>query len=147
MTDIVKQINDALEARVAAKIGTSYKELAFKLNVAANAWSGSNKNYGVIPKEAVSINTITNSYTADQPFEVILTHGYVNNQNDKEQIAKQFILYEKIDLIIKDLLPSKLGLNSIVLKTGPFTIQETEFIDDSIVVQRLQLTVQYRQPT
>jgi hypothetical protein len=144
--NIIEQINDAIEVRVAAVLPAAYKELEYIQDVNKNGEFLNKQRYGVRPLAGEGINTITNSYTANQVFEVILTHDYVNQQDDSDQRAKMFLLLDEVDTILKDVIKSKVGLNSIVLKIDDFTIVETEFIEEeSLVVQRLQLTVQYRQ--
>lgn len=146
MATIIEQINTAIGDRIIAKIGPAYKELDYILDVAKNKFSKNNKRFGVRPLTAESIDTITNTYTADQPFEIILTHGFINQSNDKDQRAKVFLLTDRIDVLLKDIIKSKVGLNNIILKMNEFSILEPEFLEeDKVVIIRLQITVRYRQ--
>jgi len=146
LATIIEQINTAISDRVVATIGPTYIELAYIFDVTKNNFFGNNKRFGVRPLTADSVDTITNTYTADQPFEIILTHGFINQSNDKDQRAKVFLLTDRIDVLLKDIIKSKAGLNNIILKINEFSILEPEFLEeDKVVILRLQLTVQYRQ--
>ena len=146
MANIIEQINDAIEVRVLAVLGSPFLELDYVIVVDKNHFLNNKQRYGVRPLAGDSILTVTNTYTANQVFEIIITHDYVNQNDDTDQRAKMFLLQDKVDSLLKDIIKTKVGLNNIILKIDEFVIAEAEFIEEeSLVIQRLQLTVQYRQ--
>ena len=148
MANIVEQINDAIKSQVSTTLGASYSELDYVIDVAMNDFRNETKRYGVRPKFGADdfAGGIKGHYNANQEFEVILTHDYVNRDSDEDQRAKQFILLDAVDSILKDILLSKAGLPAIILNISAFIIEEPEFLDeDNLSVQRISFNVKYRQ--
>lgn len=144
MSTIVKQIAEAIESRILAK--TSYRELDYKLDITKNTFKGNKKRYGVIPKAGSTVEGVNKVYTMDHGFEMILTTSYVNaSNNDADQIAKTFDLYDKADIIFKDVFLSKAGLPTIILNIVGIGLAEPEYIGEHhLIVLRSEFTVKYR---
>ncbi len=146
MSNTVEQINDGLKARVAAVLGATYSEMDYVLNVELNAFVGNEKRYGVRPLGGSATDGITAHYNAVQTFEIILTHDYVNRDDDTDQRAKSFLLFDAHDDLLKDILLKKAGVPSIVLSVESFNYPDPEFLDEeNVAIQRMQLEVRYRQ--
>ena len=104
MSNIVEQINDAIEARLTAVLGAEWKELDYKYDVEQNTFRGNKKRFGVVPAPAFRASGVTRSYTADHDFRVTLTTDYLtSNSNDDSKQASVFLLYDKLDDIIVDI--------------------------------------------
>ena len=144
MTDVVKQIAEAIEGRILAK--TSYKELDYKIDITKNTFRGNKRRYGVIPKAGTTVDGVNKVYTMDQGFEMILTTSYINaSHNDADQIAKTFDLYDKADVIFKDVFLSKAGIPTIILNIVDIRLAEPEYIEEHhLIVLRSEFTVKYR---
>lgn len=148
MANIVEQINDAIETRMAAVLSTGWTELKYKFSVNLNSFRDNAQRYGCIPQGMSAVEGVTRSYTVDQTFQLILTTEYVNKQNDSALQTSTFLLYDKMDAILKDLYLTKITLGtSIILNTPTFDIEAPEVLDEeNVVALRLNLTVKYRQP-
>jgi len=145
VANLVEQINDALESVIAAELGSDYKELAWKLLLDKNNFRGSTKRYGVRPLGGVSVGGVLKSYTIDQPFEVILTHDFVNQGGDTDQQEKSFLLFDKMDSILKKIIQTKAGIPAVVVNIEGFTLRDPEFFElEHVAVQRMPVTVKYR---
>ena len=146
MSNIVEQINDAVKTQVSTTLGGTFSELPYTFDVSKNNIRDFVKGFGVRPVNAIRASTVTKVYTADQEFEIILTDKFANRSNDANQKAVVFDLFDKMDDILVQLFLSKGGLAAIIYNIDPFTIDEPEFLDEqnSIVVQRMRITVKYR---
>lgn len=145
--NIVEQIKDACITRIGTVLGSPYAELNYTLDVHKNNFKSNAKRFGIRPLSGSSVGGVTNYYTLDHEFEVILTHDYLPAVNsDADQQAKAFLLYDKMDEIFRDLFCSKAGLNSIILNIGQLEMEEPEYtVAESTVVLRSKLTIKYRQ--
>lgn len=144
--NIVEQINDGIKTRVTTVLGATYSELDYVIDITMNSFRQNSLRYGVRPLSGGSVDGILRHYNALQTFEIILTDDYVNQDDDTVQRSKQFLLFDKHDDILKDILLKKAGVPSIVLSIESFNFPDPEFIDEeNVAVQRMQLGVRYRQ--
>jgi hypothetical protein len=145
--NIVEQINDGITTVITTTLGVTYSELSYLINVEKNNFKANTKRYGVRPLAANTTEGITRVYTVNHSFQVILTHDYFSNpSNDQDQRDKTFLLYDKLDEIMKNLFINKAGLPSIVLNIDSVSIAEPEYFDDEkVLVLRADFNVKYRQ--
>lgn len=146
MSNIVEQISDGLKTIIAAKLGSTWEEIEYTFDIEKNKSRGNAKKYGVHPLEAVSAFGVTRVYTFDQIFDLILTHDYKNRNNDDQQKEKLFLLYDKMDDLLREVYLRKAGVPAIVLNIAPIGMDEPEFLDDDkVIVLRAKITIKYRQ--
>ncbi len=145
--NVVEQINNAMKTRIASLLASPWAELNYVLDVGKNEFKGNTKRYGVRPLNGDTVSGVTRHYTINQDFEVILTHDYIPHPtNDVDQRAKTFLLYDKMDVIFKDLFCSKANLNTIILNIEELNMAEPEYsLAENVVVLRALFTVKYRQ--
>lgn len=144
MSNLVKQINDAIETRIAAVL-TGETELEYKLDIAKNNFRNSAERYACIPLDAETTEGINLHYTLNHTFQVILTKGYVNRHDDSPQRTATFDLYTDMDTVIKDLVLSKAGLPGIIIVIQGLTLSEPEYLtEDNVAVLRANFIVKYR---
>lgn len=145
--NIVEQINDGITTVVTSSLGVGYSELSYLIDVEKNNYKSNAKRYGVRPLGANTVDSITRVYTVDHTFQIVLTHDYFSNpSNDQDQRDKTFLLFDKLDEIMKNLFINKAGLPSIVLNIDSVSIIQPEYIeDDKVVILRADFNVKYRQ--
>lgn len=146
MATIVKQINDAVEARITIAL-PDYALLNYKIDVAKNNFVTNNKRFGVVPLDADPAPTILKHYSLDHNYLITLTHGYINQQtNDADQREKTFVLYDATDKIYIDILNTKAGIPNIILNIRSISLAEPEYLEDEkVVILRSLVQVRYRQ--
>lgn len=146
MSNLVEQINDSLTSILATEAGAGYEELDYIINISKNAWDRNKDRYGVRPLDASTAAGVTNVYTLDHDFEIILTSEYVNSGvDDVDQREKTFVLYDKMDEFYKAAYLRKAGLPSIVLYVSEIDMDEPEYLEDNqVVVLRASVTIKYR---
>lgn len=147
MANIVEQINDGITNVISTTLGVTYSELNYLINVDKNNFKANSKRYGVRPLAGSTVEGITRVYTLDQEFQIVLTHDYFSNpSNDQDLRDKTFLLFDKLDEIMKNLFINKAGLPTIILNIDSVTILEPEYFDiEKVVVLRADFKVKYRQ--
>ena len=145
MATIVQQINDAVETRLDSLLGSEYSPLDYYIDIESNHFKGARKRYSVRPVSGVSTDSITKVYTMNHDWEITVTHDYINKRSDADQREKTFILYDKMDDIVRDLHTSKAGLPSVVMNIEAVTYDEPEFLDEhNVAILRGFFTIKYR---
>ena len=147
MTDYVKQINDSIETRLAAVLGSDWSELVYKLEVTENGERNSAKRYGARPLPATSAEGVNQKVTLNHLFEIILMDQYKNKDSDAEQQSVTFTLYDKMDEIIKDLMHTKAGIPSIITLISEPAMDEPEYPLEDVAVLRGSVLIRWRRPT
>lgn len=144
--NIVEQINDGISTRMATVLGGTFSELNFLIDIEKNNFKSNSRRYGCRPLAGSSTSGITNHYTLDQEFEVFLSHEYiVNPSNDQDLRDQTFFLYDKYDELLKDLFTSKAGLPNIILNIDSISLSEPDYSVKDLVILRGQFNVKYRQ--
>lgn len=146
MTDLVKQITDAIESTAQITLGDEYKLLSYKWDVAKNGETQNKKRYGCIPQAATSNDGLTRFLDVQQIFEFILHEKFVlKDGNDRVLTDKVEELFDKMDDVATDLANKKAGLPSVITLitfdgTAPPEIDEP----NKTVTLRMSLNVRYR---
>lgn len=145
--NVVEQINDAITTEVSTTLGVNYAELNYLLDVEKNNFVSNAKKYGVRPLSASTTEGVTRFYTLDHAFQVILTHDYAPHPaNDQDQRDKTFLLFDKLDDLMKNLFKNKAGIPNIILNIDSVSIAEPEYFDEQkVLVLRADFNVKYRQ--
>lgn len=144
MTNKVETINDAIKARVALVLPT-YTEMTYVLNVESNNERNSVNRYGVRPLGADSSPGAFKRVTFNQRFEIILIDLYKNRDNDTKQRDASFVLYDKMDDIIADLMGSKAGIPDTILLVSDPSIDEPEYPEgEDVAILRGSVNIQWR---
>lgn len=143
--NLVEQIHTAIKSKVTTALGASYKELQFVFDVSKNSERGMASAYGVRPLAASNASGVTQHYTLDQQFEVILTGLAARTNSDSDKFTLIFSLYDKVDEIFNTCFLTKLGLPSIVMIVDSPNISEVEFFDENqFIVLRFTMNIKYR---
>lgn len=144
--NIVEQINDAITATVSTSVGVGYSELSYLIDTNKNNFKANAKRYGVRPLDGNTVDGITRVYTLDHTFQIILTYDYTPHPtNDQDQRDKTFLLYDKLDEIMKNLFINKAGLPTIILNIDSVSIAQPEYADENVVILRADFNIKYRQ--
>jgi hypothetical protein len=145
MSNFVSQINTAIETTVKNVLGSSYQKLDYVFDISLNNFRANVLAYGVRPLSSNTSLSITQNYTFNHEFEVILTDNYKNKGNDLNQMTKTLDLYSKMDDIFKSLYLTKAGLPNIVLNIDNISTSEIEFFnEENVAILRSQINVKYR---
>ena len=148
MSAIVSNIITQTKLIAQTELGASYQELRFVQDVARNHLRGARLSFGVRPLGAIPVSTVTNYYTVDQTFEIILADSIARKDDDSEKEASLGEMYDQADEIFKAMINSKINLAASVLSVSQPTYLEPEIYDDqSMVVLRMQCVVKWRSPT
>jgi hypothetical protein len=145
MANLVEQITNAIEAKIVTLVTNSVK-LSHTIEIDKNNFQRNKNRHGVRPLSAANPININGCVVLEQPFQVILTEGYINRGgNDSKQETARDLLYNRIDTVMKDLLQSKIGL-SFVVNVGFISLNSPEYLEeDSIAILRGDFTLLYAQ--
>jgi hypothetical protein len=134
-----------MESISAACLGAGWKKLQHVFDLAKNDLATGANGYGARPLAGSAAPSITNGYTIDQAFELILTNSTAPG-TDAAIMTAANDLYNKQDEILKVMVRQKLNLASTVLLVNFSSIGEPERFDGSeFVAIRQQILVKYRQ--
>lgn len=146
MANLVEQIVNAFESSMATELGATYSELKYKQDVEKNNFKTNNKRYGVLPLGYSQADGVVKSFTAEQVFQVILTHGYVNKTDSTNQESKTFLLFDKMSEVYKLAMLKKLGISSVILSVSDLSVDDPEYLEDNdLIVLRGNFTIKYRE--
>jgi cobalamin-dependent methionine synthase I len=146
MSDIIRDIKEAMETEIQTELGVSYKSLAYVEDVTKNSFRTSSERFGVRALEASQVPGVTKYFTMTQAFEVVLLKGYIESAlDDSEQVTKAFDNRENLLAIYKRLVNNKCGIPSAVMNVFNLTISEPEYlVEDKVAVQRATMDITYR---
>jgi hypothetical protein len=146
MSDVMRNIKDALESEIQAELGVSYKPLAYVEDIAKNSFRTNTDRFGVRALSATQVPGVTKFYTFTQSYEIVLSQGYVNNAiDDSEQVDKAFDNRENLLAIYKRLINNKGGLPLVILNIFNMVIADPEFlVEDKVAVQRATVDITFR---
>lgn len=146
MATEMTQIKDALLSEIALELGVDYKQLAYVEDIAKNSFNTSNDRYGVRALHAGATPGVTKTVTMLQPFEVVLTKGYIQSSiDDTEQVSKSYELREEAFDIFRNAVNNKIALSSIVMYVSNLQVSEPEYLeDDKVVIIRFTMDILYR---
>lgn len=146
MSDIIRDIKEAIDAEIQAELGVSYKPLAYLEDVTKNSFRTNTERFGVRPLEASQVPGVTKYVQLIQSFEIVLSKSYTESSiDDSEQVEKSLDNRENLLAIYKRLVNNKGGAPSLVLNVFDLNIQEPEYIvEEKVAIQRATMNVQYR---
>lgn len=146
MANIVQQIREKLDEKVRTATGLLVTDrLRFIFDVEKNDSRTVDDGFGVRYLGGFSASTVNKFYTIDQSFEIILTKRIPRQQDDDDALGSFNTLFDRADLIFKEILDTQIDLSFVLLVSEP-SMDEPEILQDgSYAVLRLQVTVKYRQ--
>jgi hypothetical protein len=144
MATTVSNILASMESIAAAQLGGSWKKLQHLFDLSKNDLATGSNGYAARPLAGSNAPSLTNSYTVDQVFELILTNTTAPG-DDVSIMTAASDLYDKQDEILKIMMRQKLNLSNVLL-VNFLNIGEPERFDGSeFVTVRQQILVKYRQ--
>lgn len=142
---IVSDIQDALKAQVATLLGADWHELTHRHVLEKNADRIRSNGYGVLALGAFSVSGVTNYYTVQHTFEVILTGTIPSSVDDSDRETVLKTLFDKADIIFKNTLGGKLSLPATILVINNPEISQPEIFEtEAFVALRFRMDVTYR---
>lgn len=148
MANTVKDIIDnsrTVMINTLALSGDTWQQLRNFYDIEKNDIRSAAKAFGIKPLSAAPENTVTNFYTVDHTFEIILTDTITRVEGDSERETALTEIYNQLDEIFKQLQNSKINGTANVLLVSQPSISEPEFLDDNkFLVVRAQYVVKYR---
>lgn len=146
-TNVVEQIRNGMNTRLAAVLGSDYKKLAYIREIEKNSNTSKTLGYGVsVGGAEPSDESINRSHTYRQEFTVVLCSGGGRKKTERDQEAAALTMATAMDSIIKDFTQYRLGLPTLVIQVENATIQEREILEDGdTVVLRATFPIIYRQ--
>ncbi len=146
MSDIMRDIKEAMESEIQAELGSGYKELAYLEDVVKNSFRQSSERFGVRALGSGQVPGVTKHTTFSQSFEVVLTKGFTEtNIDDNVKVAKSFDNRENLLAIYKRLVNNKAGIPGSVMNVFNLFIDEPQFLEeDKVAVQRATMDITYR---
>jgi len=145
MSDLTKQITEAIEGRIDAL--TSFEKLRYYFDRAKNDFKGSLTGYAVLPLAInPADNRLVKTVMVDQEFQIVLMNQYRNDaKSDVNLQTKIKDLFDQQNTILADLASSKIGLSSIVLVTDLVTVDSPVIDEENKTVElSMTITVKYR---
>lgn len=146
MSDVLRDIKEAMETEIQAELGSAYKPLAYVEDVQKNSFRTSSERYGVRALSGTQVPGVTRYFTITHSFEVVLSKGYIESAlDDSEQTTKAFDNRENLLAIYKRLVNNKCGIPSAVMNVFNLVVAEPEYlVDDKVAVQRATMDITYR---
>ena len=146
MSDVMRDIRDAMLSEIQAELTASYKQLAYTEDVQKNSLRTSSERFGVRALASSEVPGVTRFTTFTQSFEVVLTKAYTESKiDDTEQVEKAFDNRENLLSIYTRLVNNKGGLPLVVLNIFNLNVAEPEFLlVDKVAVQRATMDITYR---
>lgn len=147
MSTTVVSITDQVNAICADTLGGNWHQLPHAYSLELNDLRMATKGYGVVSLAASSTTTLTNYYTLDHTFELILTDCTARTRDESDAAEVIGLLYDKQDEVLKQMILTKLNLAGTVLLVNPSGMSEPDFIgsDRRVIALRQQFIVKYRQ--
>jgi hypothetical protein len=146
MSDVMRNIRDALVSEIQAELGVNYKELAYLEDVTKNSFRTSSERFGVRPLASSEVSGVTKMPQFIQSFEIVISKQYTeSNLDDSEQVEKSLDNRELVLLLYKRLVNNKGGLPLVILNIFDLNIAEPEYLEeDKVAIQRATMNIQYR---
>ena len=146
MSDVMRDITNAMETEIQAELGVLYKKLAYVEDVSKNSLRTSSDRYGVRALESSQIPGVTKFTTYTQSYEVVLSKGYVqSNIDDTEQVDASYDLRALLLDIYTRLVQTHAGLPLVVLNIFNMVADQPEYlVDEKVVVIRATMDITYR---
>jgi hypothetical protein len=146
MATTVTQIIAKIKEQAGTELGAEWTELPHVLDLTKNDNRRGKQGYGVRPLSASEAGGITNTYTLDHGFELVLMASVPKHDDDSQTFDVIGTLYDKQDELLKRMIRTKLGLPGVVLLVSAPNLAEPEFINDrQFVALRQTFNVRYRQ--
>ena len=142
----VSSILTSIENEVSILLGSGWKELNYIYDLENNSFKGNDKRYGVGATSGTSVTGTTKAITVDFEFFVTLTRSYVNRYNDTKEREVLSDLYDKFDVINKNVFQKKLN-NANVLLVSEISYNAPEQIDKATLALTVDFTVKFRNQT
>jgi hypothetical protein len=146
MSDVIRDIRDAMVSEIQAELGSTYKPLAYLEDVAKNSFRTSSERFGVRPLASSQVPGVTKYYQFIQSFEIVISKQYLESSiDDSEKVEKSLDNREIVLALFKRMINNKAGLPSMVLNVFDLAIAEPEYLEqDKVAVQRATMNIQYR---
>jgi hypothetical protein len=146
MSDVMRDIRDAMLSEIQAELGVSYKELAYLETIEQNNLRTNTDRFGVRALASSQVPGVTRFTTFTQSFEIVLTKGYAASAiDDSERVEKAYDNRENLLAIYTRLVNNKGGLPLVVLNIFSLNISEPEYLlEDKVVIQRATMDITYR---
>ena len=146
MSNEVSQILDGIKTRLQAVLGSEYTELGFIIDVSKNPFKGATKRYGILAGDIVEVEDsgVTGAYTVEQDFKIKLTNKHATSQaGDSSRRSTMVDLLEKSLLIYKDLVTTRVGVPTLVLRVLDGMATESNYLDE-VCESTMTIRVLYR---
>ncbi len=145
MSDIVKDIREAVETRITTVLGATWKPLKHKFDLTKNNFKNSDKRFGVIALEGPPGISILKNYTVNRTFVVTFLTGFTQiNRDDTNQQEALDTLESALDEVLVDLINSKAGSPANVLNISLLGIDEPDFSIEHVTFVNLTLNIAYK---
>jgi hypothetical protein len=146
MAATVTTIMTEIKSLAASSLGNAWHELPNSIDLKGNDSRRGSKGYGVRPLGAADAPSVTNSYSLDHVFEVVLMDRNPRKDDESQAMAVLGDLYDKQDEIYKSLVRTKVNLGGTVLLVSNPSLSDPEFVNGrEFVALRQQFNVRYRQ--
>lgn len=114
MSSYVKQISDAIEAKLAVLL-TSFTKAPYVWDLSANNVKTSKNAFRVVPGDASSVEGSLRTITMNQKFTVFLTTNFINKDScDLVLQAAIESLYESLELVTNEAMQRRFAIARIM---------------------------------
>jgi len=146
MADVVKDISDALNARIQAVL-PDFRPLDYVYDTSKNSFYNNAKRFGVAIGSGTNSPTTTKSITIDGIFTVVLTTDFKSNANNDADLQAQILaLQDSMGEVYLDVVHTKLGIPLTVFDINVESIGTPIIFDEAKVVQLdADFSILYRQ--
>lgn len=150
VADVIAAAKAEIKAQLDPIFGVdTFTQLSYEYDLEKNSFQGNKKGFGFIPdvspfEESGTFKRVTMSHT----FQMILTEGFKNQDNDTAQSAATQLLYEASSDLLAKLINRKLGISGTVILVSGINVDAPEFLNkNSVVALRTNMVVRYRYST
>lgn len=144
--DIIAGGRTRIAAVLAANSWTDARQIRWSFSLDRNSPEDLRQGYTIYPIQASTAETIAGYYTLDHTFEVVLSDGLGMIDDGDEHVFDVIEdLYDKADLVFRDLVNTQFGIPSQVMHVYEPAIEEPLLINDTEAVALvMSFDVKYR---
>ena len=142
----ISSILTSLESEVSTLLGADWSELEYIYDLNQNNSKTFNNRYGIGALNGSSVDGTTKSITIDFNFFVVLTKCFVNRSSDEKQRTLLSEIYDKFELINRNIFQKKLN-NANILLVSALSYDDPEVVDSNGIAVKVNFTVKYRNQT
>jgi hypothetical protein len=146
MATTVSTVFNNFKAIIVATLPAEFQEIPYPREIEKNDARRLDKGYALRLLDGPFTDTLTQSYTIDQNFEILLTRTNPRQGDESQVESAELFLFDAATDILIEVINQKANTPGIVLKVDQPNFSAPELVRDSeFVLLRVGVTITYRQ--